>query len=119
MLIPGEWYAACALSFKFNACAYIILWVYIPGLITLAIRQSGLFVLGLGVGESECPWNFADICPLHTSFSKVIMTTRTWAVWNKNRFLTYALPIFYVVIWAGGFVLTGLFIEGLECQYTF
>ena len=96
----------------------IILWVHIAGLIILAIRQSGLFVLGLGVGESKCPWNFVDACPPHTFFFKVIMTTRTWAVWDKNRFLTYALPIFYVVIWAGGFVLTGFFIEGLKCQYS-
>ena len=56
---------------------------------------------------------------LHTSFSKVIMTTRTWAVWNKNPFLTYVLPIFYVITWTGGFVLMGIFVQRLKCQYSF
>ena len=45
------------------------------------------------------------------------MTTRTWAVWNKNRFFTYALPIFYFVIWAGGFVINAIFVQSLKCQH--
>ena len=47
------------------------------------------------------------------------MTTRTWVVWDKKRSLTYALPIFYVVIWAGGFVLMGIFVQTLKCRYSF
>ncbi|KIM39327.1 hypothetical protein M413DRAFT_29491 [Hebeloma cylindrosporum] len=57
--------------------------------------NAWLFVFGLGVGE-------------------IIMTTRTWTVWNKNRFLTYALPIFYIFIWAGSFILMGNVLQTLE-----
>lgn len=48
--------------------------------------------------------------------SQVIMTIRTWAVWQKNRFLMFALPIFYVVVWAAGFATTALFLQSLECE---
>ncbi|KJA25093.1 hypothetical protein HYPSUDRAFT_38053 [Hypholoma sublateritium FD-334 SS-4] len=54
-----------------------------------------LFVFGLGAGE-------------------VIMTIRTWAVWQKNRTMMYILPIFYVVIWTGAFVAMGIFLTRLE-----
>ncbi|KAH9481835.1 hypothetical protein JR316_0006365 [Psilocybe cubensis] len=57
--------------------------------------NAWMFVFGLGVGE-------------------VIMTIRTWAVWQKNRFLMFALPIFYVVVWAAGFATTALFLQSLE-----
>jgi hypothetical protein len=68
--IPGEWYAECSLSYKINACAYICViqvWVQ-QSWSFVAIWQSGLFILGLGAGESECPQNFADIWPLSYLF---------------------------------------------------
>ena len=46
------------------------------------------------------------------------MTTRTWAVWNRNRFLAYALPIFYFAIWAGALVLNAIFVQSLKCQHS-
>jgi hypothetical protein len=44
------------------------------------------------------------------------MTIRTWAAWNKNRTLTYALPIFYIFVWVSGFTTVGIFLQSLRCQ---
>ncbi|KIM39322.1 hypothetical protein M413DRAFT_447260 [Hebeloma cylindrosporum] len=84
----------------FVEAGMIIYQITIPGdwyeECSLAFKiNAWLFVFGLGAGE-------------------VIMTTRTWAVWNRNRFLTYVLPIFYIVIWAGGFAINGVFVQSLK-----
>ena len=39
-------------------------------------------------------------------------------VWQKNRFLTYALPIFYIFVWGGAFATVGIFLRSLRCQYS-
>ena len=44
------------------------------------------------------------------------MIIRTWVAWEKNRFLTYALPIFYTFVWVCGFVTIGIFVRSLRCQ---
>ena len=50
--------------------------------------------------------------------SKVIMTIQTWVAWSQNRTLTYALPIFFIFFWVGGFATVGIFVRGLRCQYS-
>ncbi|KIM39321.1 hypothetical protein M413DRAFT_29486 [Hebeloma cylindrosporum] len=82
----------------FVEAGMIIYQVSIPGdwydKCSLAFKVSAwLFIFGLGFGE-------------------IIMTTRTWAVWNRNRFLAYALPIFYIVVWAVAFALNAIFVQG-------
>ena len=59
-----------------------------------------------------------DRCPTcsHVFFSKAIMTIRTWAAWEKNLFLSYALPIFFIFVWVGGFATIGIFSQSLRCQ---
>ncbi|KIM46582.1 hypothetical protein M413DRAFT_24280 [Hebeloma cylindrosporum] len=56
---------------------------------------KGLIALGMGAGE-------------------MLMTLRTWAAWNKDRTLTYILPIFYTVIWVGSLVAVGIFVRSLQ-----
>lgn len=51
--------------------------------------------------------------------SKVIMTMRTWAVWNRNRTLTYVLPIFFIFVWGGSMVTVGIFLRTVRCQHSF
>ncbi|CAA7267475.1 unnamed protein product [Cyclocybe aegerita] len=64
----------------------------------LAFKTNAmLFVFGLGTGE-------------------IIMTIRTWAVWGKNPVLRWFLPIFYLLVWAGGFGVTGYFLSTLEFE---
>ncbi|KJA25144.1 hypothetical protein HYPSUDRAFT_38111 [Hypholoma sublateritium FD-334 SS-4] len=54
-----------------------------------------LFVFGMGVGE-------------------IIMTNRTWVVWQKNRTMMFALPIFYVTLWSGGFAAIAIFLGSIK-----
>ena len=51
--------------------------------------------------------------------SKVIMTMRTWAVWYKNRTLTYVLPIFFIFVWGGSMATVGIFLRTVRCQHSF
>ena len=44
------------------------------------------------------------------------MTIRTWVAWNKNRTLTYALPLFSIFCWVGGFAAVGIHLQSLRCQ---
>ena len=96
----------------------------IAGLIIIPCNfdNQGFSFLDWVLGKVSVHERFTDGRSSHASFhfsSIVIMTTRTWAVWNKNRFLTYALPIFYFVIWVGGFVVNAIFIQSLKCQHSF
>ena len=50
---------------------------------------------------------------------KVLLTIRTWACWEKAQWLTIGLPIFFLVIWAIGYVSMGLFIRSIECKSNF
>lgn len=117
MSIPGDWYEQCSLAFKFHACAYIIICVYLAELIipcnsTIRAFRFWTGCWGKWVSTKSCGWPLVS-CILF--FAIVIMTTRTWAVWNRNRFLAYALPMFYFAIWAGALVLNAIFVQSLKC----
>jgi len=45
--------------------------------------------------------------------SEMILTLRTWAVWNRNQHLSITLPILYVLAWGSGFVLIGMFLNSI------
>ena len=45
----------------------------------------------------------------------VILTLRTWAVWERNSRLSIILPILYVLVWFPSYVITGIFIHSLKC----
>ena len=120
--IPGdlEWYALCEFSYKINACAYIcILWGVAEADHSLQFDNQGFSLLDWVLARVSARRMLQIFILFHTSFSKVIMTTRTWAVWDKNRFLTYALPMFYVILWAGGFVIMAFFLQDLRCLCSF
>jgi len=44
------------------------------------------------------------------------MTIRTWVAWNKNRTLTFALPILYISVWACIFAIVCIFLRIVRCQ---
>ena len=50
--------------------------------------------------------------------SKVIMTIRTWVAWNKNRTLTYALPMFFIFVLGGSIAIVGIFLRTLRGQHS-
>jgi len=45
--------------------------------------------------------------------SEMILTLRTWAVWNRNRRLTVILPILYVLVWGSCLVIMSEFVNSL------
>ncbi|KAF5327447.1 hypothetical protein D9619_004999 [Psilocybe cf. subviscida] len=80
---------------SFIECAVVAIQLIIPGDnyygCALVFKLNvWLYVFGLGTGEA-------------------IMTLRTWAVWEKNKILTYFLFGFLFIIWSGGFVIAGIF----------
>jgi len=42
------------------------------------------------------------------ALSEMILTLRTWAVWNRDQRLTIILPILYVLFWGSGFIIRGI-----------
>ena len=76
-------------------------------------------MFGLAVGESACVYKIWNISSLFIGLlSKVIMMIRTWAAWNKNRTLTYALPIFFIFISGGSIAIVGIFLRTLQSQHS-
>ncbi|KAJ8094624.1 hypothetical protein PM082_010630 [Marasmius tenuissimus] len=53
-----------------------------------------MFVIGIGITE-------------------VLLTLRLWAVWQKNRRLTFALPILFVSCWATILAMMGVFLSSM------
>ena len=49
----------------------------------------------------------------------MILTIRTWAVWNRNRRLTIILPILFVLVWGLCFIFLGKFLISLRCEYSY
>lgn len=47
----------------------------------------------------------------------VILMIRTWAVWERDRRLAIALPIFFVLIWCAICISAARFLSSLECMY--
>jgi hypothetical protein len=47
----------------------------------------------------------------------VILMIRTWAVWERDRRLAIALPIFFVLIWCAICISATRYLSSLECMY--
>ncbi|KIM44057.1 hypothetical protein M413DRAFT_443118 [Hebeloma cylindrosporum] len=46
--------------------------------------------------------------------SEMILTIRTWAVWNRNRRLSIILPILYALVWGSCFFFLSKFLNSLR-----
>ena len=49
----------------------------------------------------------------------VILTLRTWAVWNKNQHLTIILPILYTLCFGSCLVILVIFGDSMTCKWNF
>ncbi|KAF8659938.1 hypothetical protein AX16_001674 [Volvariella volvacea WC 439] len=47
------------------------------------------------------------------AISEVVLTWRAWAVWNQDKRLTYALPIFFLALWAPNFWCMSHFLDNV------
>jgi len=45
--------------------------------------------------------------------SELILTLRTWAVWDRNRRLTIILPILYGLFWGSTLVIVGIYVNSM------
>lgn len=45
--------------------------------------------------------------------SEMLLTYRTWAVWNRNQRLSIILPILYALVWGSGFVVLSIFLKSI------
>ncbi|KAF8148397.1 hypothetical protein B0H34DRAFT_262319 [Crassisporium funariophilum] len=61
----------------------------------LADFSGGMFIVGFAASE-------------------LLLTLRTWAVWNRSRRLAFVLPILYIGCWGCGFWFSYLFLSSLE-----
>ncbi|KAF4581796.1 hypothetical protein EYR40_002814 [Pleurotus pulmonarius] len=48
--------------------------------------------------------------------AEIILTIRTWAVWQRTRILTIALSIFFVVVWGPNIAVMRIFLDSIECE---
>jgi len=49
----------------------------------------------------------------------VILTLRTWAVWNRNRRLTIILPTLYTLFCASSFIIVVRWVNSMTCKWNF
>jgi hypothetical protein len=51
-----------------------------------------MYVFGMAMSEGKFPHQL-DVYGIHTHTTSALLTYRLWIVWNKNRKLTYILPV--------------------------
>ena len=49
----------------------------------------------------------------------VILTLRTWAVWNRGQYLSIILPILYTLFWGSGLFFDVRFHSSTTCKWKF
>jgi len=52
-------------------------------------------------------------------YLKVILTLRTWTVWDRNQFLSIILPILYTLCWGSSLVLEVRYHSSITCKWKF
>lgn len=82
----------------------------------ILLVRSGMFIVGIAVSECKCSFPLGHIQADPMGTYLVILTLRTWAVWRRDRRLSYALPVFYVLCWAPNFAVMGLFLRSINCE---
>jgi hypothetical protein len=76
--------------------------------------SSWLFYVGTSLAESQCLSFITCVSVvLIKCLPPVMLTLRTWAVWNRDRRLSIGLPIFFVLCWAPIFKLVDMFVNSI------
>jgi hypothetical protein len=72
----------------------------------------------VGTGASESMFDFHSLSRVVLTGAQpiVLLTLRTWAVWNRNRRLSIILPILYFLVWGSCFVVLSLYLNSSTCK---
>jgi len=129
-------------TFSFASCALFV-WDYIITFgmeVDLVWRSKWGFVKGLyliqrylpfidtvwltfhiltktGVTKTVCQRVYIPISVLITigfTTSEVILTLRTWAVWERNSRFSIILPILFVLLWFPSYIINGIFVHSMK-----
>ena len=80
-----------------------------------------LFLVGKAFPASSCPIRHGSeiFSGPECLVFLVILTLRTWGVWNRDRRLSLCLPVFFIVCWGSmvGFIV--IFLNSVHCTCTF
>lgn len=81
----------------------------------LAEPLLGIFVIGSGFSEcGRLTCVMTDFSAYHYHAITVILTVRTWAVWEKNKRLTYGLFTIFILTTAAEFFLVGSYLNSSQ-----
>lgn len=53
----------------------------------------------------------------HDEDDAVVLSIRTWAVWNRDKRLGIFLLVVWPVCWGGGFAISGIVNKSVKCEY--
>ena len=74
-------------------------------------------IIGLAASESE--FNQRSPFQVIDHYLTVILTLRTWAVWNRHRRLSVILPILYSLFWGLGLIIIVKATNSITCKWNF
>jgi hypothetical protein len=81
-------------------------------LLTATKASSWLFVVITSLAESQCLSVIICVSVVLIRYlPPVMLTVRTWAVWNRDRRLSIGLPIFFVLCWAPMIKIIDMFLK--------
>ncbi|KAF9007741.1 hypothetical protein BDZ89DRAFT_1168438 [Hymenopellis radicata] len=97
----------------------------ITKLLYLVTRYSPFVNAGVILWQQLTPNMSAENCVLVVKMdgwmatagimlAEVILTLRTWAIWNRHRFLTVCMPALFLVYSVVGFTVMGIFLSSLK-----
>jgi len=70
-------------------------------------------LIGLSLSESKFDFSVPGSSRINRCLT-VILTLRTWAVWNRDKRLTIILPILYFLFWGSGFIIRGIYLSDIK-----
>lgn len=111
-------FSVCKATYEIAACKSIYTHALMYIIVTLAdvFDFTGMFITGMACAERMYYlFPAASLRLFSTTTGKctlVILTLRTWAVWEKDRRLTYGLPVLFGTVWTTGFVVMEFYLRG-------
>ncbi|KIK01120.1 hypothetical protein K443DRAFT_678706 [Laccaria amethystina LaAM-08-1] len=73
------------------------------------LTRNGTSHTACGITFQTSAWLFV----VGASVAEILLTIRTWACWDRARWLTIGLPIFFLVIWVIVYVFLDLFLRSV------